>query len=60
MHEGGNRMQYSKPELRSLGTLTGLTMGMNGSCPDGFGNDNDTQLGGMSTCGVSGDASGGG
>jgi hypothetical protein len=54
---GGN-MQYRTPELRSLGTLTDLTMGMNGSCPDGQGNNNNTQLGGMSTCGVSGGASG--
>ena len=50
-------MQYAKPELRALGSLTGLTMGMNGSCPDG-GALNNTQLGGMSDCGVSGDATG--
>jgi hypothetical protein len=48
---------YEKPRLRELGTLSGLTMGMNGSCPDGAGL-NSTQLGGMSGCGVSGDASG--
>ena len=50
-------MQYSKPELRSLGSLAALTLGQNGSCPDGGGHNN-TQLGGMSTCGVSGEASG--
>jgi hypothetical protein len=50
---------YERPRLRALGTLSGLTMGMGGSCPDG-GGLNNTQLGGMSTCGVSGDASGGG
>jgi hypothetical protein len=46
-------MNYAKPELRALGTLSGLTMGQNGSCPDG-GGLNNTQLGGMSDCGVSG------
>jgi hypothetical protein len=50
-------MDYRKPELRVLGTLTSLTMGQNGSCPDGGGH-NDTQLGGMSDCGVSGNANG--
>lgn len=43
---------YETPRLRELGSLATLTMGMNGSCPDGNGNNN--QLGGMSTCGVSG------
>jgi hypothetical protein len=38
-------MQYQTPELRVLGTLSGLTLGMNGSCPDG-GARNNTQLGG--------------
>jgi hypothetical protein len=42
---------YETPALRVLGTLTGLTMGMNGSCPDGGGQNN--QLGGMSGCGQS-------
>jgi hypothetical protein len=50
-------MQYKTPELRSLGSLASLTLGQNGSCPDG-GGLNSTQLGGMSTCGVSGMASG--
>lgn len=45
-------MHYTTPTLRRLGTLSALTMGMNGSCPDGNGNNN--QLGGMSDCGVSG------
>lgn len=45
-------MKYSTPELRSLGSLAALTLGQNGSCPDG--NGNNTQLGGMSDCGVSG------
>lgn len=40
-------MRYEKPALRRLGALSLLTMGMNGSCPDGMG-QNDTQLGGMS------------
>ncbi len=43
---------YRTPKLRRLGSLSSLTLGMNGSCPDGNGNNN--QLGGMSTCGVSG------
>lgn len=47
----GNK-PYERPRLRDLGTLSGLTMGMNGSCPDGTGLIN--QLGGMSECGVSG------
>jgi hypothetical protein len=51
-------MQYKTPELKSLGTLTSLTLGMNGSCPDGGVLAPDTQLGGMSDCGVSGDANG--
>jgi hypothetical protein len=50
-------MKYEKPELRVLGTLTSLTMGQNGSCPDG-GGQNINQLGGMSNCGVSGGANG--
>jgi hypothetical protein len=53
----GGTMQYKTPELRSLGSLASLTLGQNGSCPDG-GGLNSTQLGGMSTCGVSGMASG--
>lgn len=48
----GNKA-YERPRLRELGTLSGLTMGMNGSCPDG-GGLNPNQLGGMSDCGVSG------
>lgn len=50
-------MKYETPRLRALGSLSSLTLGMNGSCPDGGGHNN-TQLGGMSNCGVSGDASG--
>jgi hypothetical protein len=42
---------YRTPKLRRLGSLSSLTLGMNGSCPDGNGNNN-TQLGGMSTCPV--------
>lgn len=30
-------MIYEKPALRALGTFTELTLGMNGSCPDGGG-----------------------
>jgi hypothetical protein len=33
-------MQYTKPELRVLGTLSGLTLGVGGSCPDGGGRNN--------------------
>jgi hypothetical protein len=51
-------MRYEKPKLRMLGSLTSLTMGQGGSCPDGASRNND-QLGGMSDCGVSGGASGG-
>ncbi len=47
-------MSYEKPALRALGTFTELTLGMNGSCPDGLGNNNNAQLGGMSSCGISG------
>jgi hypothetical protein len=47
----GNKA-YERPRLRELGTLSGLTMGMNGSCPDGA-SLNPNQLGGMSECGVS-------
>ncbi len=50
-------MIYEKPALRALGSFTELTLGMNGSCIDGNGM-NITQLGGMSDCGVSGDANG--
>ena len=46
-------MNYSTPQLKSLGSLASLTLGQNGSCPDG-GGQNNTQLGGMSDCGVSG------
>lgn len=45
-------MEYEKPVLRELGSFSELTLGMNGSCPDG--NSNSTQLGGMGNCGVSG------
>ena len=38
-------MIYETPELRVLGTFTGLTMGTGGSCPDGGGRNN-TQHGG--------------
>lgn len=37
-------MEYKTPELKTLGSLTGLTLGMNGSSPDGGGLNN--QLGG--------------
>ena len=47
------KKSYSKPELRRLGSFSQLTLGMGGSCPDG-GGLNNTQLGGMSNCGVSG------
>ena len=38
-------MIYETPRLRALGTFSGLTMGVGGSCPDGGGRNN-TQLGG--------------
>jgi hypothetical protein len=38
-------MQYSTPELRVIGTLSGLTLGMNGSCPDGGGRNNTQNSG---------------
>lgn len=50
-------MEYRTPRLTSLGSLSSLTLGQNGSCPDGSGLNN-TQLGGMSGCGVSGAATG--
>jgi hypothetical protein len=45
-------MEYTKPVLRDLGSFSELTLGMNGSCPDGNSNNID-QLGGMGDCGVS-------
>lgn len=38
----GGPMAYSTPELRNLGSLSYLTLGQNGSCPDGgqFANQN--------------------
>ena len=41
-------MYYQTPRLRGLGTFSGLTMGNNGSCPDGGSRNDDTQLGGGS------------
>ncbi len=38
-------MIYETPRLRTLGTFSGLTMGQNGSCPDGAARNNN-QLGG--------------
>ena len=43
---------YNSPELRGLGSFASLTLGMNGSCPDGGGRNN-TQLGGGSIGGTS-------
>ena len=52
---------YEAPHLRALGTLSGLTMGMNGSCPDGGSRNIDQKGGGLDndpgdpgTCGSSG------
>ncbi len=45
-------MEYQTPRLRLLGTFSGLTMGVGGSCPDG-GARNVTQLGGGSIGGTS-------
>jgi hypothetical protein len=33
-------MRYDTPELRDLGSFSSLTLGMNGSCPDGGGRNN--------------------
>ncbi len=41
-------MQYTTPELRKLGSFASLTLGENGSCPDGNGRNN-TQNSGTST-----------
>ena len=38
-------MYYSTPQLRDLGSLSYLTLGQNGSSPDGN-SRNNTQLGG--------------
>jgi len=38
-------MEYNTPELRHLGSLASLTLGMGGSCLDGN-SRNNTQLGG--------------
>jgi hypothetical protein len=44
-------MKYEKPRLRSLGSLTELTLGNGGSCLDGNG-ENDQFGGGLETpCG---------
>ena len=40
-------MNYTTPQLRSLGSFASLTLGMGGSCMDGGGRNN-TQLGGGS------------
>ena len=32
-------MEYTKPVLRDLGSFSELTLGMNGSCPDGNSNN---------------------
>ncbi len=48
----GKAMEYETPVLRVLGTFAGLTMGQNGSCPDGAGR-NVTQRGGGSIGGTS-------
>ncbi|HUW16423.1 MAG TPA: hypothetical protein VMW94_05040 [Actinomycetes bacterium] len=48
---------YKAPKLRTLGSLSSLTLGMNGSCIDGN-SLNVIQYGGMSNCGVSGNANG--
>ena len=45
-------MEYKTPTLKRFGTLSSLTLGQGGSCPDG--NTNVTQMGGMSSCGQSG------
>ena len=45
-------MEYKTPTLKRFGTLSSLTLGQGGSCPDG--NTNVTQMGGMSSCGTSG------
>ena len=58
-------MRYMTPELRELGSFASLTLGNNGSCPDGNG-ENDQVGGGVvggagtEPCGSSGDAGGGG
>lgn len=40
-------MKYSTPELRFLGSLAGLTLGMNGSCLDGNSRNNVQNGGGF-------------
>ena len=55
--------EYITPEVRMLGTFAGLTMGNNGSCPDGNG-ENDQVGGGVvggagtDPCGSSGGPNG--
>lgn len=46
-------MRYATPELRHFGSFVGLTKGVGGSCPDGGGISNNTQLGGGSIGGTS-------
>jgi hypothetical protein len=36
---------YDTPELRVLGSFASLTLGNNGSCPDGGGRNNDQNSG---------------
>ena len=45
MHEEGNPMEYKTPEVKNLGSLSDLTLGMGGSSLDGACQNND-QLGG--------------
>ncbi len=38
-------MDYTTPELRMLGSFASLTLGVNGSCPDGGGRNNNQNSG---------------
>ena len=45
VHEEGNPMEYKTPEVKNLGSLSDLTLGMGGSSMDGHCRNN-VQLGG--------------
>lgn len=43
---------YNTPELRTLGSFASLTLGNNGSCPDGGGRNNTQNSGGSNSHGT--------
>lgn len=48
----GEMRAYHTPELRVLGSFASLTLGNNGSCPDGGGRNNDQNSGNSNSQGT--------